>query len=146
MTTDCSPRAQATESSPDWSDELAAMAGNVGPGWAPLVARAWRAARAAGSPVSEVVERWGALHVHCVPAEAVGSDALWTLYWTLVGVERESLHVCEGCGGLGRPYYAGETVGPATVDETKTLCPVHAWAFYVDRERAWRQVERASGM
>lgn len=125
---------------PDDGYTRAEALASVGPGWLPLVARAWDAITAAGGRVSQVKEKFGGLRMYSnlegpfridvhPPVAGAGSYQIGSptaLNALLNEIDAQSLRSCERCGA------PGELTATHWV---KTLCAEHAKSYAAGDDR-----------
>lgn len=92
----------------------------VGPGWSSLIRRLWIYFQDRQITVNQIKEKFGGLRFYV--ANATDLD-----YETIDQAEKDSLHLCEVCGAIGKPRVIGGWIS--------TLCDEHAKA----REAAWQK-------
>lgn len=118
-----------------------AIAG-VGPGWHDLAEAGWRAITEAGGRVRQVKEKFGLLRIYW---DGVLTDVEPNVRRQIDLLEHSSRLICEWCGEPGeyrgdeymRGFKRRDALGhPWWI---KTLCDLHAYAFYVEGERWWHR-------
>lgn len=116
----------------------------VGPGWRDLAQRAWAIVTEEGGRVLQVKEKFAELRVYF---DRIQQPRREHVRQQLAELREISLQTCEWCGSPGDlrddEYYEAL---PADAGRTrriwyKTLCDEHAWQFYVDHKRWWREDE-----
>jgi hypothetical protein len=116
----------------------------VGPGWRPHVEDMWIAITRAGGRVLQAKEKWGGLRVYYDRVPDAMAPMIDALYEQAVG---QAKRTCEWCGATGerrdQSYQASLPPSPTrgTMWWVKTLCAEHAWRYYVDGERWWKEDE-----